>query len=94
MQPLVVFLSHRKQTTENVFASTCEGGLRRLFQNPNFKKDFSTDELTGFIRGLEFPPRGTTAKMGGKLLPGSDAKTTAGIEKLRDAISAELEGIG
>lgn len=67
------------------------GVLQRLFTQPTFTKDFSAGEATGFIRDLEFPPRGTSAKMGGKLLPESDAKATAGIEKLRDAISAELD---
>lgn len=66
------------------------GVLQRLFQQPAFTKDFSSGEITGFIRDLEFPPRGMTAKMGGKLLPESEAKTTAGIEKLREVIGSEL----
>ena len=67
------------------------GVLQRLFEQPSFKSDFAAGETTGFIRDLEFPPRGTSAKMGGKLLPDSDTKTTAAIEKLRVAISAELD---
>jgi len=66
------------------------GVLQRLFQQPTFTKDFSAGETSGFIRDIEFPPRGTTAKMGGRLLPESEAKTTAGVEKLREVIAAEL----
>lgn len=69
------------------------GVLQRLFMQPNFTTDFAAGETTGFIRDLEFPPRGTSAKMGGKLLPDSEAKTTAAIEKLRSAISAELDKV-
>ena len=86
--PLATLTPERNRLRINL-----RGVLQRLFQNPNFAKDFSASELTGFIRDMEFPPRGTNAKMGGKLLPGSDAKTTAGIEKLREAISAELDKV-
>jgi hypothetical protein len=67
------------------------GVLQRLFAQPSFTKDFAAGDTTGFIRDLEFPPRGTSAKMGGKLLPETEAKTTAAIGKLQEAISAELD---
>lgn len=69
------------------------GVLQRLFNQPAFGTDFAAGEDTGFVRDLEFPPRGTVARMGGKLLPGSDAKTSAAIEKLHTAIASELDKV-
>lgn len=69
------------------------GVLQRLFNQDAFAADFAAGDGTGFIRDLEFPPRATVARMGGKLLPGSDAKTSAAIEKLHGAIAAELDKV-
>jgi hypothetical protein len=67
------------------------GVLQRLFTQPGFASAIKAGEGAGFIRDLDFPPRGTSAKVGGKLLAGSEAKTAAAIVKLRNAISAELD---
>lgn len=65
--------------------------LRRLYKAPEFSNDLGAGNDTGFIRDLDIPPRGTTAKVGGRLLPGSDGKTTAAIEKLHRVIAQHLD---
>ena len=65
--------------------------ISRLLANPSFKPEFEPGDETGFVRDVEMPPIGTAAKLGGRLLPGSEAATTEAIEKLRISISGELD---
>jgi hypothetical protein len=65
--------------------------LRLLFKEPGFTDDLSFGDDKGFIRDLEIPPRGTSAKLGGRLLPGSEAKVTSAVERLHNAISKHLD---
>lgn len=65
--------------------------ISRLLANPSFKPEFEPGDETGFVRDVEMPPVGTAAKLGGRLLPGSEAATTEAIEKLRISISGELD---
>lgn len=65
--------------------------LRLLFKEPGFTDDLSFGDDKGFIRDLEIPPRGTSAKVGGRLLPGSEAKVTSAVERLHNAISKHLD---
>lgn len=65
--------------------------IQRLLINPAFKPEFEPSGETGFVRDVEIPPFGTTAKLGGRLLPGSEPATAQAIEKLRDAISGEFD---
>jgi hypothetical protein len=67
--------------------------IQRLLSNPAFKPEFEPGNDTGFIRDIELPPFGTTAKLGGRLLPGSEPATAQAIEKLRDAVAAEFDTI-
>lgn len=67
--------------------------IQRLLSNPNFKAEFEPGTDTGFVRDIDMPPFGTTAKLGGRLLPGSEPATTQGVEKLREAISTELDAL-
>lgn len=65
--------------------------LRLLFSTPGFKEDLSSGADSGFIRDIEIPPRGTAAKVGGRLLPSSEGKTTSAVEKLHAVISKHLD---
>lgn len=67
------------------------GVLGRLLSNPDFQSKLKAGADTGFARDLDFPPRGCDAKMGGRLLPGSEATTTAAVSSLHNAISKELD---
>lgn len=67
--------------------------ISRLLANPLFKPEFEPGDESGFVRDVEMPPPGTTAKLGGRLLPGSEAATAEAIEKLRTAISGELDAV-
>lgn len=66
------------------------GVLFRLFQQEDFKKSFAPGDDTGFIRDLALPPRGTTARVGGRLLQGTEGPTAKAIAKLHDAVSESL----
>lgn len=65
--------------------------LRLLFNVSGFTDDLSAGGDKGFIRDLEIPPRGTSAKVGGRLLPGSEGRVTSAVEKLHDVVSKHLD---
>lgn len=67
--------------------------LRLLFKEPGFTDGLSFGDDKGFIRDLEVPPRGTSAKVGGRLLPGSEAKVTSAVDRLHNAISKHLDAV-
>lgn len=67
------------------------GVLGRLLKHPDFATAFAPGEETGFLRDAELPPFGMTAKMGGRLVQGSDATTAKAINALRDAIAKDLD---
>ncbi len=67
--------------------------ISRLLASPSFKPEFEPGEESGFIRDVDMPPPGTTAKLGGRLLPGSEAATAQAIEKLQAAIGTELDEV-
>lgn len=49
----------------------------------------------GFVRDLSLPPRGTTARVGGRVLPGTETALSKAIEKLYSAICLALDqGVG
>jgi hypothetical protein len=67
--------------------------IQRMLANPGFKPEFTPGNESGFIRDVELPPFGTTAKLGGRLLPGSEPATAQAIEKLREAVAGELDSL-
>lgn len=81
------------------FASAANGKVRlnvrgvlgRLLKLADFKTAFAPGDETGFLRDAELPPFGMTAKMGGRLVQGSEAATAKGINALREAIAEALD---
>lgn len=67
------------------------GVLERLLRHHDFERTFSPTEGSGFLRDVDIPPFGTTAKMGGRIVHGSEAATAKAIHGLRAAIAAELD---
>jgi hypothetical protein len=67
------------------------GALLRLFNGEQFKKAFTPGSETGFLRDTVAPPRGTTARVGGRLLAGSEPATAKAVEKLHNDISTLLD---
>lgn len=67
------------------------GVLSRLFKSPDFKKQFEPSADTGFIRDMAMPPFGSTARVGGRLLHGTEGPTSKGIEKLQGAVAKALD---
>ncbi|KAI3594360.1 hypothetical protein D9X30_0592 [Cupriavidus sp. U2] len=61
------------------------------FLNSDFKNAFTPGLETGFVRDMEMPPFGSTARVGGRLLDGSAAATSKAITSLHEAISSELD---
>jgi Skp family chaperone for outer membrane proteins len=64
--------------------------LNRFMHAPGFSSAFDPGEQTGFVRDLVMPPNGMTAKVGGRLVSGTQSALSAQLEKLRAAVSAEL----
>lgn len=67
------------------------GVLGRLLKHTDFESAFAPGEETGFLRDAELPPFGMAAKMGGRLVQGSEASTSKAINALRDAITTQLD---
>jgi hypothetical protein len=67
------------------------GVLGRLLKHPDFGTAFAPGEESGFLRDAELPPWGMTAKMGGRLVQGSEAATAKAINALREAVAKELD---
>lgn len=65
--------------------------LAELHRQPGFTSEFAHGDNKGFVRDLTPPPRGTTARVGGRVLPDSGSSLTKAIEKLRDAIGTALD---
>jgi hypothetical protein len=69
------------------------GVLARLFKHKDFKTAFEPGDASGFIRDMTLPPLGLSAKVGGRLLPGTEANTSKAIERLHEAIRLELDAV-
>ena len=67
--------------------------MQRLMNQESFQPAFTPGEDSGFIRDMAMPPLGTTAKVGGRLLPGSEATSSKHIESLHAAVSAEVDQV-
>lgn len=70
------------------------GVMHRLFHNSDhaFEKAFTPGEDAGFLRDLSAPPRATTARVGGRLLSGTESVTSKSIGRLHEAINEALDG--
>jgi hypothetical protein len=64
--------------------------LQRLCVREDFVNAFSPGTDSGFICDMEMPPLGTTSKVGGRLLAGSEAQVSKSIERLHEGISAAI----
>jgi hypothetical protein len=64
--------------------------LSRFMNQRDFKEAFSPGTDTGFVCDMEVPPFGTTAKIGGRLFPGSEPQVSKAIERLHEGISEAL----
>lgn len=67
------------------------GVLYRLFQTEGFRTEFEPGTHSGFVRDMDLPPPGMTARVGGRLLAGSEGATSKAIDKLHEAIAAAVE---
>lgn len=65
--------------------------LGRLMLDKGFKPAFEPGEDAGFIRGMVMPGMGTASKIGGRVLPGSEAATAKEIEQVHEAVKRELD---
>ena len=65
--------------------------LRRMYQMPQFKVDFSPGEGTGFLRDMIIPPAGCVAKVGGRLLHGTEVNTAKMLDKLQCNIASAID---
>lgn len=69
------------------------GILGRLLKHADFASAFEPGEETGFLRDADLPPFGMSAKMGGRLVQGSEAGTAKAINALRAAIEKNMDDV-
>lgn len=69
------------------------GVLQRLFKSGGFLTALTPGDETGFVRDIDLPPYGTTARVGGRLLPGSERETTKSLDSLHGAIAAAIDEV-
>lgn len=67
------------------------GVMYRLVTSEGFRKEFEPGENSGFMRDLTPPPRGTTARVGGRLLQGTRESTSKAMARLGEGIHQEVE---
>ena len=75
---------------ENTVRINTRGVLYRLFQASEFSAAFSPGSDSGFIFQMDMPPKGSTARVGGRLTAGTEAAVSSGIRKLQAAIGAAV----
>lgn len=64
--------------------------LQRFVTQKDFIDTFTPGPDSGFICDMEMPSFGTTAKVGGRLLPGSEAQVSKAIERLHEGVSEAI----
>ena len=67
------------------------GVLLRLFKDEAFAKAFTPGDGAGLIRDTTVPPRGTIARIGGRLLAGTEGATAKALARLHDDIAALVD---
>jgi hypothetical protein len=78
---------------EGRVAVNTRGVLGHLFANPEFASSFTAGPNTGFVRDIELPPFGTDARVGGRMLAGSQQETAKAINRMVDAIEKCIEQV-
>jgi len=68
-----------------------EAVLRALYQNPAFKSEFVNSPDKGFVRDIEMPPYGTDARVGGRLVTGSEQALARAVNRLVDGIEGQID---
>jgi hypothetical protein len=70
------------------------GVLRRLLAQKGLLDTFRQSDTTGFLRDIASPPKGFTAKMGGKVYQDNIGGISKGVSKLKQLISDQLDELG
>ncbi len=73
--------------------NTC-GVLRRFLAQNGMRDHFRQSDATGFLRDIASPPKGFTAKMGGKVFQDNIGGISKGISKLKQIIEAQFDELG
>ena len=68
-----------------------EDVLHSLYNNPEFKSEFSSDPDKGFVRDIEMPPKGTQARVGGRLFTGSEKALANAVNRLVEIIEEHID---
>ncbi|BDB29547.1 hypothetical protein CTP10_R69620 (plasmid) [Cupriavidus sp. P-10] len=75
----------------NKFVVNLRVPLMRMILSEQFRPTFTPGSDSGFMRDMPIPPRGMTARIGGRLLHGSEEATSKAVEKLHSRVSALLD---
>ncbi|MCK9608004.1 MAG: hypothetical protein M0R33_16300 [Methylomonas sp.] len=62
-----------------------------FIKNPKFSEQFSPAGASALLRDITLPPPGTVARLGGRLISGSEPTASKSIERLHDSISSALD---
>lgn len=66
------------------------GVLHRMYKSEKFNSYCEPTKTTGFVRDLYAPPKGTTARVGGKLLSGSHVETSKAVNQLVNQLQKHI----
>ncbi|MDT4292374.1 hypothetical protein RO575_22640 [Methylomonas sp. MO1] len=67
--------------------------ISHFIKSEDFKSQFSPEGSSALLRDLTLPPPDTMARLGGRLIPGSEQKTSKAIERLHESISSAIDAI-
>lgn len=62
-----------------------------FIKHPDFPKQFSPEGASVLLRNLTLPPSDTVARLGGRLLSGSEPRASKAIEHLHESISSAID---
>jgi len=87
--PVLSFDAHKNRMSINTY-----GIMKRFISQKEMLRAFHHTEATGFLRDLEIPSKGFTARMGGRVFDDNMSGLSHNITKLKRLISDEIDRLG
>lgn len=87
--PVISFDPNKNRLGLNTY-----GVLRRFLAQKGMLDTFRQSEATGFLRDIASPPKGFTAKMGGKVFQDNIGGISKGMSKLKQLIADQFDELG
>jgi len=77
--------------TQDRIIINVEEVLHHLYTSAAFKFEFAHGPDKGFVRDIEIPPYGTDARVGGRLVTGSEQALARAVNRLVDGIEEQID---